>query len=97
MLLQLGDLSNPELRMLTDQLDKIKYGGDEAPVRRLSVRGLLPDTEHYMTYEGSITAPGCHETVTWIVLNKPIYITKQQVRSHSITFLLLIDFTAKSI
>lgn len=78
-LLQLGDLSNPELRMLTDTLDKIKYGGDEAAVRRLSVRGLLPDTEHYMTYEGSITSPGCHETVTWIVLNKPIYITKQQV------------------
>lgn len=65
--------------MLTDQLEKIRYGGDEAPVRRLSVRGLLPDTEHYMTYEGSTTAPACHETVTWIVQNKPIYITKQQV------------------
>lgn len=78
-LLQLGDLSNPELRMLTDQLDKIRFGGDEALVRRLSVRDLLPDTEHYMTYEGSTTAPACHETVTWIVMNKPIYITKQQV------------------
>lgn len=76
---QLGDLSNPELRMLTDQLDKIRFGGDETPVKRLSVRGLLPDTEHYMTYEGSTTSPACHETVTWIVLNKPIYITKQQV------------------
>ena len=78
--MQLGDLSNAELRMLTDQLDKIRFGGDEVPVRRLSVRGLLPETEHYMTYEGSTTAPACHETVTWIVLNKPIYITKQQVR-----------------
>jgi carbonic anhydrase len=76
---QLGDLSNPELRMLTDQLDKIRFGGDETPVRRISVRSLLPDTEHYMTYEGSTTSPACHETVTWIVLNKPIYITKQQV------------------
>lgn len=76
---QLGDLSNPELRMLTDQLDKIRFGGDETPVKRLSVRGLLPDTEHFMTYEGSTTSPACHETVTWIVLNKPIYITKQQV------------------
>lgn len=77
--MQLGDLSNPELRMLTDQLEKIRFGGDAAPVRRISIRGLLPDTEHYMTYEGSTTAPACHETVTWMVLNKPIYITKQQV------------------
>ncbi|XP_026468372.1 carbonic anhydrase-related protein 10-like isoform X2 [Ctenocephalides felis] len=79
LLLQLGDLSNPELRILTEQLDKIQFGGDEAPVRRLSIRGLLPDTEQYMTYEGSTTAPACHETVTWIVINKPIYITKQQL------------------
>lgn len=68
--------------MLTDQLEKIRFGGDEAAVRRISIRGLLPDTEHYMTYEGSTTAPACHETVTWMVLNKPIYITKQQVRFY---------------
>jgi carbonic anhydrase len=59
----LGDLSNPELRVLTDQLDKIRYGGNEAPIKRISIRNLLPDTEHYMTYEGSTTSPACHETV----------------------------------
>ncbi|XP_035212533.1 carbonic anhydrase-related protein 10-like [Stegodyphus dumicola] len=32
-----------------------------------------------MTYDGSATMPACHETVTWIVMNKPIYITKQQL------------------
>lgn len=32
-----------------------------------------------MTYDGSLTMPSCDETVTWIILNKPIYITKQQV------------------
>lgn len=83
---QLGDLSNPELRMLTDQLERIRFGGDEAPVRRLSVRGLLPDTEHYMTYEGSTTSPACPETVTWVVQNKPIYITKQQVKKSLARF-----------
>lgn len=70
---QLGDLSNPELRMLTDQLDKIRFGGDETPVRRISVRSLLPDTEHYMTYEGSTTSPACHETVS-VKVNVPAYI-----------------------
>jgi len=78
-LLQLGDLSNPELRILTDNLDKIRYGGEEVDVRRISVLGLLPDTEYYMTYDGSTTMPPCHETLTWVILNKPIYITKQQL------------------
>ncbi|CAG9820040.1 unnamed protein product [Phaedon cochleariae] len=77
--LGLGDLSNPELRILTDQLEKIRYGGDEVEVKRLSVRGLLPETDYYMTYDGSTTMPACHETVTWMILNKPIYITKQQL------------------
>lgn len=49
------------------------------PVNKLSVRGLLPDTDYYMTYDGSTTAPACFETVTWVIINKPIYITKQQV------------------
>ncbi|XP_046395277.1 carbonic anhydrase-related protein 10-like [Ischnura elegans] len=79
LLLQLGDLSNPELRLLTDELERIRYGGAESEVRRLSVSGLLPDTDFYMTYDGSLTSPACQETVTWVVLNKPIYITKQQL------------------
>ncbi|GFY32176.1 hypothetical protein TNCV_3556841 [Trichonephila clavipes] len=33
-----------------------------------------------MTYEGSTTMPGCHETVTWILLNRPIYITKSELK-----------------
>lgn len=82
----MGDLSNAELRMLTDQLDRIKFGGYESLVKRLSIRGLLPDTEQYMTYEGSTTSPACHETVTWIVANKPIYITKQQVSIQQNSF-----------
>uniref|UniRef100_T1JAV0 Alpha-carbonic anhydrase domain-containing protein n=1 Tax=Strigamia maritima TaxID=126957 RepID=T1JAV0_STRMM len=53
----------------------------QAPVKNISIRQLLPDTDFFMTYEGSTTMPGCHETVTWIILNKPIYITKQQLHA----------------
>lgn len=77
--MQKGELSNAELRILTEDLSRIRYGDNEARIKHISIRGLLPDTEHYMTYEGSTTMPGCHETVTWIVQNKPIYITLQQV------------------
>ena len=51
-------------------------------MKRISIKNLLPDTEYYMTYDGSTTMPACHETVTWVILNKPIYITKQQVSLH---------------
>lgn len=53
--------------------------GEEVEIKRLSIMALMPETEYYMTYDGSTTMPACHETVTWIILNKPIYITKQQV------------------
>ena len=43
------------------------------------MNGLIPDTKDYMTYEGSLTQPGCHETVSWIVFNKPLYITVEHV------------------
>lgn len=67
--------------MGTSILTSISFAiGAEMPVNKLSVRGLLPDTEYYMTYDGSTTAPACFETVTWVIINKPIYITKQQVR-----------------
>ncbi|KAL1491295.1 hypothetical protein ABEB36_011913 [Hypothenemus hampei] len=79
LLLQMGDLSNPELRILTEQMEKIKFRGNRAEVKRLSIRGLLPETDYYMTYDGSTTMPSCHETVIWLILNKPIYITKQQM------------------
>ena len=43
----------------------------------------MPETQHYMTYEGSTTHPGCWETTVWIILNRPIYITKQEVRPNT--------------
>lgn len=58
--------------------------GASTPIKHLSLRSMLPDTEHFMTYEGSTTHPGCWETTVWIILNKPIYITKHEVRNHSI-------------
>lgn len=53
--------------------------GDAAPVRHLSLKSLLPDTNGYMTYEGSTTHPGCWETAVWLILNKPIYVTAREV------------------
>ena len=55
------------------------YRGQSHPIESLNLAEILPATEHYMTYEGSTTYPGCWETVTWVVMNKPIYVTRQEM------------------
>lgn len=55
------------------------FSGSSTPIRHISLRSLLPNTDAFMTYEGSTTHPGCWESTVWIILNKPIYITKQEV------------------
>ncbi len=53
--------------------------GQERSMPPFSLKGLLPQTEYYITYEGSATMPACQETATWILFNRPIYMTEQQV------------------
>jgi carbonic anhydrase len=57
----------------------VKYRGQSHPIHGVNLQELMPNTLHFMTYEGSATYPGCWETVTWILLNKPIYITAQDL------------------
>lgn len=73
--------SNRGIKPLTAQLKKVIYRGQSHPVNNLNLAEILPDTDHYMTYEGSTTYPGCWETVTWIVMNKPIYISRQEMNA----------------
>lgn len=79
LMVQIGDMPNPELRIITSVFNKVQYKGASTQIKHLSLRSLLPDTEHFMTYEGSTTHPGCWETTVWIILNKPIYITKHEL------------------
>jgi len=58
--------------------------GQEVIIRNLSVYKLLPATSDYITYDGSMTQPGCQETVTWIIMNKPLYMSIHHVRTFCI-------------
>ncbi|XP_032817236.1 carbonic anhydrase-related protein 10-like isoform X2 [Petromyzon marinus] len=64
-----------------DTITRIAYKNDAYLLQGLSVEELYPDTSSYITYEGSMTTPPCYETVTWIVMNKPVYITHLQMHS----------------
>lgn len=78
-MIQIGDTPNSELRSLSSLFGQVIYRGQSADLRQLSLHALLPETDHYMTYEGSTTHPGCWETTSWIVFNKPIYISRQEL------------------
>lgn len=51
----------------------------EKRLKSLDLSYLLPNTDQYITYEGSFTQPGCQETVTWIIFNKPTIISEKQL------------------
>lgn len=45
----------------------------------LNIEEIYPETNSFITYEGSMTIPPCFETATWILMNKPVYLTRMQV------------------
>lgn len=67
------------MRKLTVASQSVTYKDSKTILTRFHPSELLPNTKHYVTYEGSLTYPGCYETVTWIVMNNPIYITREDV------------------
>lgn len=65
---------------LTPPLPPLSLSTDDAfLLMGLNIADLYPDTTRYITYEGSITVPPCYETSTWILINKPVYVTQMQV------------------
>lgn len=78
--------ANEQLETLLGQLASLGHRGASVPVKGFNVSALLPETDHFVAYEGSLTFPGCHEGVHWLVLNKPLYTSKQNVSTISLSF-----------
>ncbi|GMT18374.1 hypothetical protein PFISCL1PPCAC_9671, partial [Pristionchus fissidentatus] len=73
-LVEIGPETNEELLKLTVATASIPHKGRRVELADLKPWALLPYTRDYVTYQGSMTSPGCDETVTWIVVNQPIHI-----------------------
>ena len=50
--------------------------GDE-----IDLEDLVPELDPYHTYKGSLTTPNCYESVQWIVLEKMIPVSSEQVNT----------------
>ncbi|EYC41425.1 hypothetical protein Y032_0569g75 [Ancylostoma ceylanicum] len=78
-LVDYGTETNAELLKLTIATASILYKAQRVELADLEPWRLLPYTRDIVTYEGSMTSPGCHETVTWIIVNQPIHITRDDL------------------
>nr|ANJ59777.1 alpha carbonic anhydrase 1 [Exaiptasia diaphana] len=69
--------ANLELKKIAKQVEKIEAEGAEVSDAKVSLRTLLPDklrygTHDFYSYKGSLTTPGCYESVSWLVLENPL-------------------------
>lgn len=71
------------LRDLFDSIKKLKHRGSSVSIQALNLSALLPEIDNFVAYDGSLTTPGCHESVNWVVLNKPLYVSQENVSSFT--------------
>ncbi len=54
--------------------------GEELPARaQIDLTQLLPEDRRYYTYMGSLTTPPCSEGVLWMVMQKPVPVSGNQI------------------
>ena len=71
---------NEEIEKIGEILPQIKFKGQAAQTaEHVDLENMLPMDRDYFTYMGSLTTPGFQENVVWMVLAKPIMVSKQAI------------------
>ena len=79
-LVELQASDNPVLDVIADRLETIRYKGDNLTLDSLQPYSFLPhDITQFYTYKGSLTTPGCFESVQWFVFNHTVRISQVQL------------------
>ncbi|XP_067683707.1 putative carbonic anhydrase-like protein 2 isoform X2 [Haliotis asinina] len=78
---EIGQPVNEAFKTMATFAQRILWKGQSTRIETIPAKALFPNTNYYVTYEGSLTQPGCYETVTWVIFNKPIYISKDMLTS----------------
>ena len=81
MLYEVSKKSNPFIQTLIDAGLPAKNGDTTVTYTLIDLADALTSTSSYYTYPGSLTTPPCSETVTWIVLQKPVKFSQAQFES----------------
>lgn len=77
--LKLGE-ENSEVEKLAQAVANAKFKDQSSELPADFDPSLMfPADQSYWTYDGSLTTPPCHESVTWIVFKNPIEVTETQL------------------
>lgn len=88
------------LLSLATQSGALSHRGAWTRMRAFNVSALVPERERLVAYAGSLTTPGCHESVDWLLLNKPLHVTQSSVSiecAHSHLHILRLVSTLSSL
>jgi len=71
-----------ENKALTELWAKIPQNvGDKHPIDAKDLDALLPKERDYYRFNGSLTTPPCTEGVRWLVMKKPVTLSKAQIET----------------
>lgn len=82
MLFEISDRDNHALDPLVDAIVKVRDPDLSVKVEipAVSMRAFLPQNpERYYRYKGSLTTPGCFESVAWTVFHEKLSISRRQL------------------
>ena len=60
-----------------------KAGATRSLSSDVSAEGILPANRDYYRFNGSLTTPPCSEGVWWLVMKKPVAVSKAQIEKFS--------------
>ncbi|XP_053480298.1 carbonic anhydrase 4-like isoform X1 [Ictalurus furcatus] len=69
---------NQAFKAIAHAVLNVPYPGDSVSVSPPALSHLLPEDDTFYQYHGGQTTPPCRQTVTWIVFEKPIFISRKQ-------------------
>jgi carbonic anhydrase len=76
--------ANPAIGAAWSRMPKAEGGKNPLP-QKVAAAGLLPAERDYYRYNGSLTTPPCTEGVRWIVMKKPMTVSREQVEAFRST------------
>lgn len=74
---------NPAFQEIIKHMKNIKYKDGASFITSFSLTALFPrDSYVYYTYPGSLTTPGCYESVVWSIFMNKITISERQIHEY---------------